>query len=371
MAAACPPAPCAAAGCGAETVLRCGTCARVPFCSGACAVAAFSAHAAACNAVVFAALYDGPLAPRPPPTRLPRAGLSLACSRGDGLEPASSLLSHCAAPLLAMLTTRDARALRAVCSEARDAVAAHPWADVETCVRWPAAWRACFPRACAALLKWGDPFPDMSMRESLCGVVVHMPTGRNGGGPETNLRRLRSCAALLTALHAVGVVHAAFSIENVPVFLDGAMPAGYASWLSKARNRRNSLAFMAPELFFSSALSGPAPPSPSSDVYAWGIAAWSALTCRIPHFVYEHEESFNLYDCDDDESFIQKIGSGARPPLADWMIPRIRPHRLDQLMLACWASDPRMRPSASHVVAEMDAIFISPGVDWYDVQPNF
>lgn len=192
-------------------------------------------------------------------------------------------------------------------------------------------------------------------------MVVHMHIGH--GYPETNLRRIRGCAAVLTTLHARGVVHATLSRDCLPVFLDGAVPAGYVSLLSKLQSRRKSLVYMAPELLYSSALGGPAPPSPSSDVYAWAIAAWSALTGRDP--IFDDDELVGEID---EEKRAQRILSGVRPPLDHWMVPRIRPPRLDLLMLACWASDPHMRPSASHVVAEMDAILISPGVDWMDIQ---
>lgn len=75
-------------------------------------------------------------------------GIPFAAARGDVLAPASTLLSAVASPLLAFLTTRDAACLRAVCTEARAAVAEHPWADHETLIRSRLeAWRACFPRA--------------------------------------------------------------------------------------------------------------------------------------------------------------------------------------------------------------------------------
>ena len=81
------------------------------------------------------------------------AGIPFSAARGDALAPASTLLSAVASPLLAFLTTRDAACLRAVCTEARAAVAAHPWADVATHIRSRLeAWRACFPRARAATL---------------------------------------------------------------------------------------------------------------------------------------------------------------------------------------------------------------------------
>ena len=53
--------------------------------------------------------------------------------------------------ILGFFDTREARALRLVCSEFREAVAVAPWADLKTQVRQNAGgWRACFPRATKA-----------------------------------------------------------------------------------------------------------------------------------------------------------------------------------------------------------------------------
>ena len=49
--------------------------------------------------------------------------------------------------------SRAASALRGTCTTARDAVAAHPWADTKTVIRWPARWRAAFPAATAASVR--------------------------------------------------------------------------------------------------------------------------------------------------------------------------------------------------------------------------
>ena len=56
--------------------------------------------------------------------------------------------------------TAAASALRGTCVAARDAVAAHPWADLETVVRRPARWRRAFPAAVAAGVRGGGWVPD-------------------------------------------------------------------------------------------------------------------------------------------------------------------------------------------------------------------
>jgi hypothetical protein len=50
--------------------------------------------------------------------------------------------------ILGFFDTREARAIRLVCSELREAVAVVPWADTETRVRGNVGgWRASFPRS--------------------------------------------------------------------------------------------------------------------------------------------------------------------------------------------------------------------------------
>ena len=53
--------------------------------------------------------------------------------------------------ILGFFDTREARAIRLVCSEFREAVAVAPWADLKTRItRNVGGWRACFPRAMKA-----------------------------------------------------------------------------------------------------------------------------------------------------------------------------------------------------------------------------
>ena len=82
------------------------------------------------------------------------AGIAFAASRGDALAPTTTLLSVAASPLLSFLTTREASNLRAVCVDARAAVAEHPWADHETRIQSRLeAWRASFPRSRVAFVR--------------------------------------------------------------------------------------------------------------------------------------------------------------------------------------------------------------------------
>ena len=74
-----------------------------------------------------------------------------------GGNSASTVLSHLDAEhshgrgLLGFFSMAETRALRLVCKDFCDAVAAYPWADSFSHIRGPLAlWRTCFPRALAA-----------------------------------------------------------------------------------------------------------------------------------------------------------------------------------------------------------------------------
>jgi hypothetical protein len=55
------------------------------------------------------------------------------------------------AGILGFFKTKEARAIRLVCTEFRAAVAVVPWADMRTCIlRNAGGWRASFPRATVA-----------------------------------------------------------------------------------------------------------------------------------------------------------------------------------------------------------------------------
>ena len=104
---------------------------------------------------------------------------------GDGGTSILSTLGRAAGgnALLALLDTRDATALRGVCREARDEVAAFPWDDTgkydEATGRWVGGtritgslvlWRACFPHALGANVNERRDLVDADFAH-LCGVL--------------------------------------------------------------------------------------------------------------------------------------------------------------------------------------------------------
>ena len=78
-------------------------------------------------------------------------------SHRDDLDYGSTFLSILAGPhsvgegILSFFDTKEARVIRLVCSEFREAVAVVPWADIETRI-WGnvRGWRSSFPRATKA-----------------------------------------------------------------------------------------------------------------------------------------------------------------------------------------------------------------------------
>jgi hypothetical protein len=88
--------------------------------------------------------------------------MQLAMELQEGLPAPRSLLSIVGTALLPFFDTREAAlALRPLCREFRQAVAAFPWRDRATVIRGSiAGWRACFPRALAANVgrhEWRNP----------------------------------------------------------------------------------------------------------------------------------------------------------------------------------------------------------------------
>jgi hypothetical protein len=100
-----------------------------------------------------------------------------------------------------LLSTRDARPLRAASKACREAVAVHPWHDEETKILEVQPWRACFPNARAASLR------DSTMTDQLL-VSLH--------GIHT--LHMENCHQLTTAgfehLRAIHTLHVILSVPS-------------------------------------------------------------------------------------------------------------------------------------------------------------
>ena len=95
------------------------------------------------------------------PTSFARLSSSLRpqdaiCAFAGGALP-HTILSCCHGTLLGMFDTQAVLPLRATCSDALAAVAAHPWEDMGTEILGSFAhWRACFPSARCGNVHWFD-----------------------------------------------------------------------------------------------------------------------------------------------------------------------------------------------------------------------
>ena len=110
------------------------------------------------------------------------------------------------AGVFGFLTTREARALRLVSHECREAVAAARWHDAGTLIGGSLkAWRACFPGAVAANVGWRWDVTDADF-EHLVGVKV-VAMWNCAGITDTGLAHLRGIHTLDMS-HCTGVTDA-------------------------------------------------------------------------------------------------------------------------------------------------------------------
>ena len=79
----------------------------------------------------------------------------------------------------------------------------------------------------------------------------------------------------------------------------------------------------------------------SADIYSLGLVAWEMLTGKCP---YEGMTQV--------EVALAVVNTGARP-----VIPFQCSHTQKQFLERCWATDPKLRYSASSIVSDVNSVF--------------
>lgn len=164
------------------------------------------------------------------------------------------------------------------------------------------------------------------------GESVRTRLHRDGPiAPEEVARLLRDVGSGLAHAHAVGVLHRDVSLDNILVErgTDRALLAdfGIAAEIDAAGTSAliGTPAYLAPELIQGE------PPSPRSDLYALGIAAWAMLTGRLP-----------FPDADPAQVLLQQV-TAPIPPLRDAAAGT--PRRIRDAVERALCKDPADRPA--------------------------
>ncbi len=160
-------------------------------------------------------------------------------------------------------------------------------------------------------------------------------------------------ARALEAVHGVGVVHRDLTARNVmlrdaseaagPIIVDFGVaavlePEAGAARMTRPDQRPGTVSAMAPEQFRGRAA------HPAMDVYALGRLLYEMITAEDPHATVSHAQ---LLEC-------HREGARVAPRLAGR--GDVGTAELRDLVDACLDPEPRRRPTAEDVVAELTAI---------------
>ncbi|MFI0452485.1 serine/threonine protein kinase [Actinomadura sp. 6N118] len=183
-------------------------------------------------------------------------------------------------------------------------------------------------RFCTAQVLDADVAGDQPyiVSEYVAGLSLHRLVEAEGPRTGGALERLAiSTLTALTAIHQAGIVHRDFKPHNVMLGTDGprVIDFGVARALGAAGETQNvgTPAYMAPEHFTGGEV------GPAADMFAWGITMAYAATGRP------------AFGNDEMAAVMHRILTG-EPDLGDLPSP------LRDVVLACLAKDPALRPTA-------------------------
>ncbi len=153
----------------------------------------------------------------------------------------------------------------------------------------------------------------------------------------------RGVADALAAIHAAGIIHRDLKPANILLDLSGPQPQpklvdfGIARMLAGSRLTARSSVVGTPQYLSPEAISG-AEPSPSLDIYAFGIALYELFTGAPPFHSDQLLQVLNQHMYQE-------------PPWPTSIPPQILP-----LLQAMLAKNPQARPNAADLARAMDAL---------------
>ena len=174
------------------------------------------------------------------------------------------------------------------------------------------------------------------------------------------LRIATEIANAMTFLHGKSIVHRDLKPDNILLDENGVVKIcdfGVAKMLggndsANMTGQVGTPVYMAPELLLQTGIREHSNPQ-KFDVYSFGILIWALWSRRVPYRQYFIENSLNTFQ------LAQEIAQGLRPTLNQEclpmfeskefsMIPKL-PSNLENLMTACWAHEPILRPTMNEI----------------------
>ena len=185
---------------------------------------------------------------------------------------------------------------------------------------------------------------------------------------ETMLRIATEIANAMTFLHAKSIVHRDLKPDNILLDENGGVKIcdfGVAKMLgsndsANMTGQVGTPVYMAPELLLQTGSREHSNPQ-KFDVYSFGILLWALWSRRVPYRQHFIENSLNTFQ------LAQEIADGLRPTLKQESLPKFEskeftsvipklPFNLENLMTACWAHEPILRPTMNEISSTIASI---------------
>ena len=178
---------------------------------------------------------------------------------------------------------------------------------------------------------------------------------------ETLLRISIEVANAMTFLHDKNIVHRDLKPDNILLDENGVVKIcdfGVARMVgtndsANMTGQVGTPVYMAPELLLQTTAQEHANPQ-KFDVYSYGILIWALWSRRVPYRQHFMENSLNTFQ------LAQEIVNGLRPTIDSSTLPKfeskaktcmipVLPYSLENLMTACWAHEPTLRPTMNEI----------------------